>query len=946
MVVGIGASAGGPDAFQDVLKGFTPDNQMALVLVQHFDPNDDSHLPDMLSKRTGARMRFAGDRMALRAGEVYLTPPQAELTVANGLLHLVPFDGPREQRQPIDRFFQSLALDRGADAVGVVLSGTGSDGTAGARAIREAGGVVFAQEPFEAKYDGMPRSVIDAVAPDLILSAGDMLSVVADYHSRRVGLEPVLVSDTAFIGRVSRHLRYRTGHDFQHYKPATFLRRLTIRMALLGMATPADYLRRLISNEAEAQRLFDDLLINVTSFSHDAIAVAERRQQVIAPPHGAAETVGTGDGAAWTDVLLRRHAPPYLIVDDRAQLTFASEKAAKFLSFRAGQPLLDLLRIIHPGLEPSVRRLLKLAPPTPGDSVCRPFFGRIDGASTSLMLTVETLEAGQRMLVLDPRIALDPGTAEEPSAEDAAYVHDLEDRLVAASQTVQSPVAELETSNEDLKSSSEAIMSLNEELQSANAELSSRNDELQGKLRELAEANADLTNFVHAANIATVFLDGNLRLRSYTPAAEAFFRFQHADIGREMTDMASSLDDDRIATLCREVLATQTPQTDEFTTSDGQTELIGRFQPYTDGQGDASGVVFTFNEVTELRRTAADLDAARREVQSSLDEIEEMYRVSPQAMALVDRDLRYLRVNAVLAAINGIPIPDHYGRRLRDVVPNLGDAVTEPARRVFATGNAILNGEIEGTTAADPDRTHIWNVDWYPLRRDGEIYAVGIHVRDVSHQKQTERELRRLMRELEHRVKNMLANVTALVARAGRADGPKEVVLATLAARISALANTHNLLTATNWASTEIHDLLAPELVDVYGTDRIHMRGPNIRLNARGSLALGMTIHELATNAAKYGALSVSNGQVEISWARTDEGEGEMLVVNWIEHGATSPKMQMAGGFGTKLMASAIEGSLEGRLYRDVAADGVRYRFDIPYEKATLIDYDPAVHVF
>jgi two-component system CheB/CheR fusion protein len=216
-------------------------------------------------------------------------------------------------------------------------------------------------------------------------------------------------------------------------------------------------------------------------------------------------------------------------------------------------------------------------------------------------------------------------------------------------------------------------------------------------------------------------------------------------------------------------------------------------------------------------------------------------------------------------------------------------------------------------------------------------------VTDITEIMNLQADLRRIMRELQHRVKNMLSNVIALVNRARREDGDPKVTLDTLAQRIRALANTHNLLTAENWTSAALRDVVAMELSDIYGEDRVTMKGPPVRLNARATLAVGMAVHELATNAAKYGAFSKEEGHVQLRWSRIDEGDGETFVLRWQESGGPRVSPPEGGGFGTVLMRSMVEGTLGGTIKTDWNPEGLELVIELPWATATEVDYDSDV---
>lgn len=282
-VIGVGASAGGLEAFQSLLSTMTPRHGFALLMVQHLDPDHDSLLQELLSKKANVPVRIIEDGMAIEKGAVHIIPPNATLTVDGYTLHISEFKQPRGVRRPIDSFFESLAEQHGANCVGVILSGTGSDGANGIRAIKNAGGLGLVQDPRQAAYDGMPRSVIDIGGADLILPSEDIVGVISEFFDRHNDVDDALKEDVDFKQRVTKHLLYRTGHDFSNYKVATMERRIARRMSVLGITRPNEYLHRLISDENEGMRLFQDILINVTSFFRDRDAFDVLAKEVIRP---------------------------------------------------------------------------------------------------------------------------------------------------------------------------------------------------------------------------------------------------------------------------------------------------------------------------------------------------------------------------------------------------------------------------------------------------------------------------------------------------------------------------------------------------------------------------------------------------------------------------------------------------------------------------------------
>ncbi|MCP4377268.1 MAG: PAS domain S-box protein [bacterium] len=281
-VVGIGASAGGLEAFGQFLANLPPDSGMAYVLVQHLDPDHESCLPDLLMKYTRMQIFQVEDGMPVEPNCVYVIPPNHDLTIMQGVLYLLEPAAPRSLRLPIDFFFRALAQDRQAAAIGIVLSGTASDGTSGLKAIKQAGGLVMVQEPQSAQYDGMPRSAIATGLADYILPPDKMpehLLAYLRYPAAQTAEQNVTL--TTALPKIFALLRARTGHDFSHYKKTTIIRRLERRMAVNRIDSLAAYLRYLRENAAEAQTLFKECLIGVSNFFRDPDAFEALKQKVL-----------------------------------------------------------------------------------------------------------------------------------------------------------------------------------------------------------------------------------------------------------------------------------------------------------------------------------------------------------------------------------------------------------------------------------------------------------------------------------------------------------------------------------------------------------------------------------------------------------------------------------------------------------------------------------------
>jgi len=284
-IVGIGASAGGLEALEQFLKHVPPGSGLAFVIVQHLDPTSKGFMSELLQRASGLRVMQVKDRTQVQPDCVYVIPPNKDMSLLHGVLHLLAPTSPRGLRLPIDFFFRSLAQDQQEHSVGVILSGMGSDGTLGLRAIKEKAGVVLVQEPATAKFDSMPRSAIDAGLADIVAPAEELPEKILAYLQRTPLIarkETVLEEKTqSALEKVVVLLRAHTGNDFTFYKRNTLYRRIERRMGIHQIGKMAHYVRYLQENSQELDLLFRELLIGVTNFFRDPAAWEQLRDQGI-----------------------------------------------------------------------------------------------------------------------------------------------------------------------------------------------------------------------------------------------------------------------------------------------------------------------------------------------------------------------------------------------------------------------------------------------------------------------------------------------------------------------------------------------------------------------------------------------------------------------------------------------------------------------------------------
>ncbi len=287
-IVGIGASAGGLAAFEAFFSAMPTDTDpgMAFVLVQHLAPDHKSILSDLIRRYTRMQVFEVTDGMKVQPNCTYIIPPNRDMAFLNGALQLLEQTAPRGMRLPIDFFFRSLAQDQRERAICIVLSGTGSDGVLGVRAVKGEGGMVMAQNPESTEYDGMPRSTIATGLVDYVLPPAEMPAQLIAYAAHAFGRPPrpatVPTPKTEnVLKKIFILLRAQTGHDFSQYKPSTINRRIERRMAVHQIESMGGYVKYLQQMPAEVEALFRDLLIGVTSFFRDPEAFKAIEEQII-----------------------------------------------------------------------------------------------------------------------------------------------------------------------------------------------------------------------------------------------------------------------------------------------------------------------------------------------------------------------------------------------------------------------------------------------------------------------------------------------------------------------------------------------------------------------------------------------------------------------------------------------------------------------------------------
>jgi PAS domain S-box-containing protein len=326
--------------------------------------------------------------------------------------------------------------------------------------------------------------------------------------------------------------------------------------------------------------------------------------------------------------------------------------------------------------------------------------------------------------------------------------------------------------------------------------------------------------------------------------------------------------------------------------------------------------------VSDERRTQARTETERAESLAALRlaELESLYESAPIGLAFFDRQYRYLRINKELAAINGVAVSRHIGRAIREVLPVNAPTVEPLIDSVFATGLAAAGVEVSGETPQHPGRIRHWLTGFYPVKDEqGEVEAVGAWVIEITERKAAEEREALLAREVDHRAKNLLAVVQSVVQLTHSDDSAK--LKEGIIGRIQSLARAHSLLAEARWDGAELGVLVAEELEPYHGSGnaRVTVDGPPTLLRPAAAQSLAMVLHELATNAAKYGALSTPVGRLEVTWTRTSD----MLELSWRETQGEAVHAPTSSGFGSRIIRASVERQLHGTLQQDWHPEGL-----------------------
>jgi two-component system, chemotaxis family, CheB/CheR fusion protein len=1029
LIVGVGASAGGLAAFKSFFATMPADIGMAFVLVQHLAPTHKSMLVELLKPQAPMPVIEARDRVKVEKNHIYVIPPDSTLTMEGGVLRVDIPAPERPHRRPIDTFFSSLAENQTDCAVGIILSGVGSDGSLGVQAIKEHGGFTLAQAEFDATaMSGMPQSATSTGSVDYVLAVEAMGAKLVDYKNHlvkvedRKDLDGVRDDASDYLAEITGLVRQRVKHDFSGYKRNTLVRRIQRRMQVLQIETVPSYVEYLRREKKESDMLFHELLIGVTRFFRDedafealkaevlpalftntktkepirvwvvgcatgeetyslammlheiaekqcttrpitvfgtdidvqAIAFAraaryrkmdglsaDRVQRWFAkdkedfivvpairdmcvfsehsvlkdPPFSKLDLVSCRNVLIYFDNdlqhrviqtfhyalrsgghlfmgpsesvareaklftvidkkhrILRRqdnvgatvpgfqramlprtaeppplparvedrldrsarrvmdkYSPAYFVIDKNHDiLRFSGGEGGPYLEPSAGEASLNLFSLLRKALRPQVRGAVQRSIDTKRLVMDENLAISIDGQPRAITLIVEPIFESTHpnelfIVAFRERGRLPDGaggghpSSDNTRANEEALQREL---LVATAQTratsdelenhveemksiteeYQSVIEELQSSNEELETSKEEMQSINEELQTVNSELHGKND-------QLMQVNSDMQNLLDSTQIATIFLDDELRIRNFTPAAMDLFPLRDSDRGRALTEIVTRLTYDELRNDVRKVQRTFATAEREVSLKDDTASYIMRIRPYRTIKNVITGVVITFVDITDRKRQ---------------------------------------------------------------------------------------NDHVEA-----------------------------------------------LMNEMAHRTRNLFTVIQAMARLTVRHSADLKDFEARFSDRILGLSHSNDLLLQQEWHGVGLRKLIEAQLAPFVDAKQkaLEITGPDVLIAAKDVQVLGLAIHELATNAAKYGALSTTEGKITLHWSFHEGGVApDYFRLIWQEHNGPTVKPPQRRGFGSFVMEQMIKRELDATVKTSFAPDGIVWTLHMPASYAVPVE--------
>ena len=662
--------------------------------------------------------------------------------------------------------------------------------------------------------------------------------------------------------------------------------------------------------------------------------------------------------------ILERYSPPYVVVNSDGELLHGSARTGKYLELPRGAPRIDIFSMARAGLRADLRAAVHKAASTGQIAVQKNVTVGTNGGRQTIDLTVHPLRRGAVADALYMVVFQDIGGIRPPSESElaesvgeveSANLRQLEMELKATRERLQTTTEELESSNEELKSGNEELSSMNEELQSANEELETSKEELQSineelqtvnaelnaRVEELSRANSDIANLLESTQIATVFLDRNLAIKSFTPAAKDLFRLVESDTGRPITHVRARFDSDTMQEDAERVLRTLSTIERQVVSSDTSAQYIMRMMPYRTVDNVIGGVVVTFVDVTRITAAETRISELTLDLRNRVQSLETLLNLLPVGILIIEDDhTNQVRLNRYGAQLLGENGQGGEGTGLRQVKTALrvfkGERelgpTEQPLYRAAHSGQAVPAFEAD-LLRTDGRRINVMMSATPMFDEQGKVRGGIAAILDITERRAAEAHQQILLYELQHRVKNIITTIGALASRMMKDSASLEDFSVAFLGRLRAMAATHELLSHRNWTGAGLRPLIAAALQSHLGKESptVKLSGPDLTLTPSAASTLGLVFYELATNATKYGSLS-ADGQVGVVWRVEPVPAEETVVVDWTETGGPPVKAPIEEGFGTGFVKRSIEYELSGTAAVQLDPAGLRWRISFPLQ--------------
>jgi two-component system CheB/CheR fusion protein len=1024
-VASIGASAGGVTALQAFFEALPEKVGAAFVVIVHLDPEHASNLSSIIASRTRMPVVEVTSDERIEGDKVYVIPPNRRLLVSADRISSAPFDEPRGHRAPIDQFFRSVADEHG-DGFAIILTGGGSDGTVGVKAVKEGGGLILVQDPNEAEYPSMPRSAIASGVADFVLPVREIAKRMPELvrNKQHIAIEDLPEKDEEIFRRLLAYLRQKTGYDFSHYKRPTVGRRLARRMQVTHCSTLDAYLAYLQRHSEEVPALLGDLLISVTSFFRDSHAFEELAREAIRPMFEEREPeqslrmwvpgCATGEEVYSIAILILEEAARR---DDRPDLQiFASDlDAGALATAREGRYPIAIQADVseerlrkfftregdHYLIKREVRDLVVFAQ----HSILRdPPFSHIDLISCRNLLiyldrSLQNQVCSTFHYALRPRGYLFLGSSESIDGQDLFRAVNREARIFQAVDTRRAlpplpnlnvgpriadqppvlPVGRPARSNYGaehrqaleqlgppslLVDDGHRVVNLSE---SAGRYLLPAGGPLSTLAVDLVrpELRLDLQAGLHRAfeqNEATLTLplavqfngtprQVSLHVRPYRrdgAAASALIFFLEGGPADPSLQDDSTPADSNVPYLVTQLRNELTTTQEHLRTSRSQYEAV------TEELRASNEELQSINE--EYRSTSEELETSKEELQSINEELQTLnneLKIKLDVVSRAHNDLQNLMGATDVATLfltTNLRI-NRFTPRLTDIFNvtsgDEGRPISDFTHRLDYTdlvqdAKGVLDqlSTLERTLRSQDGKWFLMRIRPYRTL-DDKIEGVVVTFVDVTERHEAEKkwEARQqlLLRELTHRVKNTLAVVQAIVMQTLRGANANAELQNSVVARLQAVSKSHDLLVNGEWTGADLEAITRNQLEPYLAGDpqRVRMEGPSAMLPSAAATPFGLLVHELATNAAKYGALSMSRGTVKIMWEIIQSENGHRLRWVWTEQDGPAVSPPTKTGFGSKLIDNGLA---DARIQRDFRREGMVCTVELPLTAASEQD--------